>query len=71
VLSSYEASTKFGVEIWSYSQRGNDLDENQFLHIRSVFQSVCNVLMYQLLSNIILLSLKKVLTHLWFPLSHA
>jgi len=31
-------------EIWSFSQRGYNLDENQFLDICSVFQSACNVL---------------------------
>jgi len=36
----------FGFEIWSYSQCGYNLDENQFLDIYSVFQSACNVLMY-------------------------
>jgi hypothetical protein len=41
----YKASYMFGFEIWSYSQRGYNLDENQFLDIY-VIQSVCNVLMY-------------------------
>jgi len=40
----YKASSRFGVEIWSYSQCGYNLDEN--LDICSVFQSVCNVLIY-------------------------
>ena len=40
-----KASYMFGFEIWSYSQRGYNLDENQFLDI-CVIQSACNVLMY-------------------------
>jgi hypothetical protein len=32
-------------EIWSYSQRGYNLDENQFLD-NCVIQSACNVFMY-------------------------
>ena len=42
----YEASYWFEFEIWSYSQCGYNLDENQFLDICSVIQSAYNVLMY-------------------------
>jgi hypothetical protein len=38
-------SYRFGFEIWSYSQCGYNLDENQFLDI-CVIQSACNVWMY-------------------------
>ena len=40
-----KASYRFGFEIWSYSQRGYQLDGDQFLNI-CVIQSACNVLMY-------------------------
>ena len=42
----YESSYMFGFEIWSYTQHGYNIDEDQFLDIRSVFQSACNVMMY-------------------------
>ena len=41
----YESSFMFGVEILGYTKRGYNLDD-QFLDIRSVFQSACNVMMY-------------------------
>jgi hypothetical protein len=40
-----KASYMFGFELRSYSQRGYNLDENQFLNIY-VIQSVYNALMY-------------------------
>jgi hypothetical protein len=40
-----KASCQFGFQIWSYSQREYNLDENQFLNI-GVIQSACNVLIY-------------------------
>jgi hypothetical protein len=40
-----KASYRFGFEIWSYSQFGYNLDENQFLDM-CVIQSACNVFIY-------------------------
>jgi hypothetical protein len=39
------SSSICGVEIWSYTKRGYNLVD-QFLNIRSIFQNVCNVMMY-------------------------
>ena len=33
------------IEIWSYTKRGYDVDEEQVLGIRVVFQSACNMIM--------------------------
>ena len=41
----YESLYRFGVEILGYTKRGYNLDD-QVLDIRSVFQCVCNVMMY-------------------------
>ena len=41
----YESSYMFGVEIWGYTKRGYNLD-NQFLDIRNVFRYACNLMMY-------------------------
>jgi hypothetical protein len=40
-----KASYRFGFDIWSYPQRGYNLDKNQFLNI-CVIQSAFNMLMY-------------------------
>jgi hypothetical protein len=42
----YDSSYKFGLEIWRYTKHGYIIDEEQFLGICIVFQSVYNMMMY-------------------------
>jgi hypothetical protein len=44
--SIYESSYRFEIEIWSYTKRVYNIDEDQFLNICVVFQNAYNIKMY-------------------------